>query len=495
MTSETTPLCQHEPDMKQSDGSAAEKQEENDKKSNLSKVRRKRVSTLFAVGIFTWIVWLAALFTLSGDDSSFYTIEDRVNMILSETPLIDGHNDLAIFIRFMYDSHIYSRNFSAPFENGSLPMHVDIPRLREGKSGGAFWSAFVPCPKDGSNFSAGNYVEAIRETQQQIDLLQRLTAAYPSTFSSQPRTTADALVSFHLHHQLISPLAIEGLHQIGLFPSLLRLYHKLGVRYATLTHNCHNIYADAALLEDHSPGGQGAVFPAPPRWGGINPGPGRALITEMNRMGMIVDLSHVSHATMLDVLAGEHTSPESSNVEHATWPGSAAPIIFSHSSAYALCPHPRNVPDHILHQVARTSSLVMVNFSPDFISCTAAQSDSISIKPNSTLPTPDPAHATLDRVVEHILHIAKVTGSFDHVGLGSDFDGIFSVPSGLEDVSKFPKLVAELLRRGVSDEDAGKVVGGNLLRVWKAVEDVAKEMQGRGLLPMEDDAVVSSESI
>jgi membrane dipeptidase len=263
--------------------------------------------------------------------------------------------------------------------------------------------------------------------------------------------------------QLISPLAIEGLHQIGNSLSNLRNYFDLGVRYATLTHNCHNKYADAALTE--LPGG--SIQKAKPHWGGVSVD-GRALIHDMNRMGMIVDLAHVSQDTMRDVLGGCNGS----------WSGSAAPIIFSHSSVYSLCPHPRNVPDDILQLVKKRNSLVMINFSPDFISC---------VKGNNENGIPDfyQQNSTLEHVVDHITYIGNLIG-YEHVGLGSDFDGIPTVPKGLEDVSKFPDLVAEMLRRNVSDKDAAKVVGGNLLRVWADVDDVALKMQASGVLPLED---------
>jgi membrane dipeptidase len=289
--------------------------------------------------------------------------------------------------------------------------------------------------------------------------LKRLQSTYP-IFSLPPNGTT-ALEAFKAG-QLISPLAIEGLHQIGNSISNLRLFHSLGVRYATLTHNCHNIYADAALLEkDHG------VVIAKPKWGGVSPA-GRELIHEMNRLGMIVDLAHVSQDTMRDVLGG---SPG--------WEGSAAPPIYSHSSAYALCPHPRNVPDDILQLVKKKNSIVMVNFSPDFVSCVANASDP------SGMPIFDPANSTLAHVARHVMHIGELIG-YDHVGFGSDFDGIPETPAGLDDVSKFPDLVAELLSHGVSDKDAAKVVGGNLLRVWKEVDEVALKMQASGEKPLED---------
>jgi membrane dipeptidase len=234
------------------------------------------------------------------------------------------------------------------------------------------------------------------------------------------------------------------------------------VRYATLTHNCHNIYADAALLQTHH-----GVQVADPLWGGVSPA-GKVLIKEMNRIGMIVDLSHVSVNTMRDVLDGS-----------GDWAGSTAPIMFSHSSAHAVCPHPRNVPDDILHLVKKTNSIVMVNFAPDFVSCVS--------NPDSETSMPDfyPANSTIHQVAKHIMHIGNLIG-YEHVGLGSDFDGIPTTPEGLDDVSKFPDLVGELLKLGVTDKEAEMVVGGNILRVWTDVEKVARKMQEDGVKPAED---------
>lgn len=260
---------------------------------------------------------------------------------------------------------------------------------------------------------------------------------------------------------MIAPLGIEGLHQIGNSAGNLRRFHALGVRYATLTHNCGNRYADAALWED-------PFRKAPPVWHGVSPD-GQRLMHEMNRIGMMIDLSHTSEDTMRDVLGGNP----------AKWPGSRAPVIFSHSSAYAVCPHPRNVPDDVLDLVRARRGLVMVNFSPDFVSCLPTTN-------KHGVPDFYPPNATLAHVVTHILHIGRRIG-FAHVGLGSDFDGIESTPRGLEDVARYPDLVAEMLRQGVSDEDAARVVGGNLLRVWGEVEAVAREMQAEGAPVLEDD--------
>jgi membrane dipeptidase len=271
------------------------------------------------------------------------------------------------------------------------------------------------------------------------------------------------LDAFH-NGRLISPVAIEGLHQIGNSLSTLRLYHQLGVRYATLTWNCHNKYADAAL--ESGPGFSAHV--AKPFWHGLSPD-GRDLVKEMNRLGMLVDLSHVSKETMIDALVG--TGDEK-------WNGSLAPPIFSHSSAYAICPHPRNVQDDVLQYVKQRNSVVMVNFSPEFVSCVAGDDP-------SGLPDFYPKNNTLKHVVKHIRHIGELIG-YDHVGLGTDYDGIEHTPEGLEDVSKFPDLVAELLRQGISDEDVGKIVGRNILRVWKEADEVAAKLQ-KETLPLEDD--------
>jgi membrane dipeptidase len=387
-----------------------------------------------------------------------------------------------ISMRANFQNHIYDNEFQDKFENGGLPQQVDIPRLEKGMQGGAFWSAFWPCPMGGNStdfsderYSDSKYLQSckhntkrlltiavVKATLGQLDLFQRLGQQYPKLFTPSS-TSAEAIKAFE-DGLFISPTAIEGLHQIGNSLSTLRLYHQLGVRYATLTWNCHNKYADAAL--ETSAGFKTTV--AKPYWHGLSPA-GRDLIKEMNRMGMLVDLAHVSQDTMRDVLVGNGDG---------TWNGSLAPPIFSHSSAYSICPHPRNVPDDILHLVKQRNSVVMVNFSPGFVSC----------KPGKTpqdLPIDFPANATLAQVVRHIMHIGELIG-YDHVGIGTDYDGIESAPTGLEDVSKFPNLIAELLRQGVSDEDAAKIAGRNVLRVWAEADEVAKRLQ-KTMKPLEDD--------
>jgi membrane dipeptidase len=305
-------------------------------------------------------------------------------------------------------------------------------------------------------------IAVVKGTLGQLDLFHRLGQQYPKYFT--PSTTSAEAVKAFEDGRLISPTAIEGLHQIGNSISTLRLYHQLGVRYATLTWNCHNKYADAAL----ETGANFKTTIAKPYWKGLSSA-GRDLVKEMNRLGMLVDLSHVSQDTMRDVLVGKGDG---------NWNGSLAPPIFSHSSAHAICPHPRNVPDDILQLVKQRNSVVMVNFNPEFVSC-------IPGKSASDLPEYVPANSTLAQVVRHIKHIGELIG-YDHVGIGTDYDGITDTPAGLEDVSKFPALIAELLNQGVSDEDAAKIAGRNILRVWAEADKVAKELR-RTMLPLEDD--------
>lgn len=382
--------------------------------------------------------------------------------VLNENPLIDGHNDLLILIRAIWGNHIYNENFTTPFEKGGMPGHFDFPRYKSGQMGGAFWSAFMPCPRDGLDFSDEAYYPFVKATLEQIDLFNRLSAEYPEQFTLS-RTAKEAEANWKAG-KLISPLIIEGLHQIGNSLSTLRLYHTLGVRYATLTWNCHNKYADAAVVSV-----DGKSVASSPYHGGVSKA-GQELIIEMNRLGMMVDLSHVSVDTMRDVLGG--------NREEKGWNGSIAPPIFSHSSAKALCPHPRNVPDDILQLVKNRNSVVMINFAPDFVSCRDPD-------PGTGLPVFVNETNTIEHVAEHIMHIGEQIG-YDHVGIGSDFDGIESTPRGLEDVSKFPDLIQLLLDKGVSEEDAGKVAGRNVLRVWHEVDRVAERLQ-KEMHPVEDD--------
>ena len=381
--------------------------------------------------------------------------------VLSENPLIDGHNDLLILLRTLYDNHIYGSNFTKPMEEGGLLGHFDFPRAKAGQLGGTFWSAWVPCPADGFDFSDEVYHPYVKATLEQIDMFKRMEANYPKYFTLAG--SAKEAEENWKNGKLISPIIIEGLHQIGNSLATLRLFHELGVRYATLCWNCHNIYADAALVSI-----DGETVESKPLHGGVSKA-GQDLILEMNRLGMIVDLSHVSVDTMRDVLGG---SPEKG------WKGSMAPPIFSHSSAKAICPHPRNVPDDILRLVKERNALVMINFAPDFVSCKNPD-------PRTGLPEFVNETNTLEHVVEHIMHIGELIG-YDYVGLGSDYDGIPTTPRGLDDVSKYPDLINALLEKGVGEKDAGKVAGRNLLRVWHEVDKVAARLR-KEINPVEDD--------
>ena len=388
------------------------------------------------------------------------TIEERVSAILEHTPLIDGHNDLATFIRRAYKNRLHEKSFRDKFENGGMGFHVDLPRLRKGKVGGAFWSAFVTCPDRASDdFSDEQYSTAVARTLSQLDLMRRLQAEYAGNFTPATTPLSEQLRKFHASRTLMSPISIEGLHQIPQSAPLstLRLWYALGVRAATLTWNCHNAFADAALITTRN-----GTHVAPYHRGGLTSA-GRQVIREMNRLGMLVDISHTSYWTQKSVLSNG---------------SSAAPVIYSHSSAFALCLHPRNVHDENLELVKQTGSLVMINFSPEFISCLPPANQSV-------LPEFYERNNTMHQVVRHIVYVGEKIG-YDHVGLGSDFDGIEVTPRGLEGVDKYPDLIAELLKMGVSDVNAAKIAGGNLIRVWEKADAVAKRLQ-RETLEGEDE--------
>lgn len=445
--------------------------------SNSTSSNRSALSTICSIFTFVVLFAFVASIALSLGDSRgngqpspepvpgrpSLTVQERVNAILNKTPLIDGHDDLAILLRFVYKNEIHNPEFRRKFENGGMEMHVDLPRLKKGKVGGAFWSAFVPCPANASyDFSDSVYGESVSTTLSQIDLIRRLQTYYPETFSPATSSLKTTLSLFHQNRLLISPISIEGLHQIPQTSPLstLRLYHSLGVRAATLTWNCHNAFADAALIPSND---TGAMIPAPPYRNGLTP-TGRQVIKEMNRLGILIDLSHTSYWTQKAVLMNNT---------------SLAPVMFSHSSAFTICQHPRNVHDDILDLVKATNSIVMINFTPEFISCLPPPNSSV-------LPELYPKNNTLHQIARHVVYVGEKIG-YNHVGFGSDFDGMFLTPEGMDGVDKFPDLVAELLKMGVSDEDAGKVVGGNILRVWKAAEDASKKMHEDGVLELEDE--------
>jgi membrane dipeptidase len=327
---------------------------------------------------------------------------------------------------------------------------TDITRLRAGHVGGQFWAAYVPV----STIHGGEHPAVY--ALEQIDLIQRLCAKYPATFA-MARTAADVERNFKAA-RISCLIGIEGGHAIENSLGALREFARLGVRYMTLTHWETLDWADAAT--DSAKHDGLTAF-------------GEDVVREMNRVGMLVDLSHVSDATMSDALRV-----------------SRAPVIFSHSSARALDNHVRNVPDSILAMLAKNGGVVMANFAPDYVSeslrvygetlqqkasaLRAAGMDSLAVRDSLTAWRAAAPKATLAQVADHVEYLRKVAG-VDHVGIGSDFDGISSVPAGLEDVSKFPDLIAELLRRGWTEDDVKKVAGLNTLRVLREAERVARD--------------------
>lgn len=391
-------------------------------------------------------------------------IKARIDKVLAKTPLIDGHNDLPGEIRGRAGGDVGKIDLRAdtsklPGERpGAIGLMTDIPRLRAGHVGGQFWSVFIPATFDGPI--------AVQMTMEQIDIVKGMATRYPDVF--EMAYTADDVVRIHKAGKVASLIGIEGGHQINDSLPVLRQMYAAGARYMTLTHALNNRWADSAT--------------ANPIHNGLTPF-GKAVVAEMNRMGMLVDLSHVSEKTMKDALAV-----------------SQAPVIFSHSGSAAVAPHARNVSDEVLALVKANRGVVMVNFATTYVSEArnkwAADRSAEQARYNSppfgglyigqpekakaALDAWDKAHpgppATLAQVADHVEHIAKVCG-VDCVGIGSDFDGIGDTPVGLDGVDKFPDLLAELARRGWSDADLAKVAGGNVLRALREAEVVAKKLQ------------------
>jgi membrane dipeptidase len=390
--------------------------------------------------------------------------QHRVEHVLSQTPLIDGHNDLPWEIRERYKSDVAAINLAAdtkhlPVQAGQAALMTDIPRLRAGLVGAQFWSVWVPVNLQG--------FEAVQVTLEQMDLVKRMSAQYPADFA-MAYTAAD-IRRIHKSHRIASLIGIEGGHQINNSLAVLRQMYDAGARYMTLTHATNTPWADSATDA--------------PAHHGLTPF-GIEVVREMNRLGMLVDLSHVSADTMKAALAV-----------------SQAPIIFSHSSARALDDHPRNVPDEVLRAVAANGGIVMVNFAPPYVSAArnhweadqAAEKTRYNSPPFAGLYIGQPERAkaaleeweaqhprpvtTLAQVADHVEHIRQVAG-VDHVGLGSDFDGIPDAPVGLEGVDRYPALLEELMRRGWSDSDIAKLAGENLLRTMAAAEQVSMRLQG-----------------
>jgi membrane dipeptidase len=362
----------------------------------------------------------------------------KARRVLSTTPLIDSHNDLPWAIR---ESKTSPMDVDAYDLRKTTPGMTDFARLKTGMLGAQFWSVYIPGEIRDSGFA--------RVQLEQIDIAKRVIAKYPDRLELV-RSSAGIRDAF-ARKKLASLLGMEGGHAIENSLGALRAYYDLGARYMTLTHNVTLDWADAAL--DSAKHGGLTKF-------------GEEVVREMNRLGMMVDLSHVSPGTMSDAL----------NV-------SEAPVIFSHSAARALNDHPRNVPDSILSRLKTNGGVVMVTFVPAFISPDAkrwnASFDSVARAKGDTAAW-KAAHpevrATIAQVADHIEHIRDVAG-IDHVGIGGDFDGITYVVQGLEDVSKYPGLFAELSRRGWSEAALRKLAGENLLRVFARTEAVSARLR------------------
>ena len=393
-------------------------------------------------------------------------IAARVERILNAHPVIDGHNDLPWELRERFDSDLTKVDLASDTSGlplpeklpDAIPLMTDIPRLRAGHVGGQFWSVWIPVSVNGP--------EAVEMTIEQIDLVKQMVAAYPKNLGLA--LTASDLLRDQNAGKIASLIGIEGGHQIGGSLAVLRQMYALGARYMTLTHSSNTEWADSATDA--------------PIHGGLTPF-GEQVVLEMNRLGMLVDLSHVSPDTMRDTLAIAR-----------------APVIFSHSSARGIADHPRNVPDDVLKSLVQNHGIVMVNFYPGYVSEArrhwdselAAQKTLLNAPPYGGLYIGQPEKAaaalaewqkthpmprtTIAMVADHIDYIAKLAGP-DHVGLGADLDGIPDAPEGLDAVDKYPALFAELVRRGWSDENLGKLAGGNLLRVLREAEKVAAASQ------------------
>ena len=377
----------------------------------------------------------------------------RIARIFREVPLIDGHNDLPWQYRDRAQNQLARIDLRQDQSRLAKPLHTDIPRLRAGGVGAQFWSVYVPVSFKGA--------DAVQATFEQIDVVHRLNALYPETFALA--LTADDIVRIHASGRIASLIGVEGGYSINNSLAILRQLFETGARYMTLTHSDTIDWADSATAD--------------PRHDGLTDF-GRAVIGEMNRLGMLVDLSHVSAATM-----------------HDTLDVTAAPVIFSHSSARGVTGHARNVPDDVLQRLKQNGGVVMVTFVPSFVNealrMYGAQREAEEARLKSLHPgepqrvkegmtswelrNPRP-RATIADVADHIDHVIRVAGE-DHVGIGGDLDGISSTPVGLESVADYPKLFAELIRRGYSDDRLRRLAGLNVLRAMRQNEAAALRLQ------------------
>jgi membrane dipeptidase len=385
----------------------------------------------------------------SDSDANQKKLEERVDRILKKTPLIDGHNDLPWGYWRRVEGRINAMPMDDDLTGFEPPTHTDLDRLRKGRVGGQFWSVYTPIKA-----YPGESGEASRVLRQ-MDLVYRLIERHPSDL--ELALTAADIRRIHRSGKIASMMGIEGGHAIENSLATLRMLYRAGARYMTLTHGKGLRWADSATDES--------------RVGGLTEF-GVAVVKEMNRLGMLVDLSHVSVETMFDALDA-----------------TAAPVIYSHSSAFSVTRHPRNVPDEVLLKVKENGGVVMVTFFPTYVSEPLRIAFN-ALKETVNQETDDPIERqklmkersvnlprpTLSQVADHIDHIRALIG-VEHIGLGGDYDGMPPGPIGLEDVSTYPALFVELLRRGYSDRDIAAIAGDNVLRVMSQAEKVAKKLQ------------------
>lgn len=387
--------------------------------------------------------------TAATPDIAHLDVSARISALLTDSPVFDGHNDLPWALRKTgYDLEATDISISQP------QLHTDVPRLRAGGVGAQFWSVFVPGTLSGP--------ESVSATLEQIDCVQRFVARYPQTFAFA-RTATDVRAAW-ASGRIASLMGAEGGHSIDESLAVLRVLRRLGVAYMTLTHNQNVPWADSATDVETV--------------GGLNDF-GREVVAEMNRVGMLVDISHVAPVTMRAALAASRT-----------------PVIFSHSSCRALCDHVRDAPDDVLETLAANNGVIMVTFVPGFVSQECADHGALAKEQRARLGLPapwdevesDPAaqaefdvwqashpepRATLAQVADHVEHAREVAGAA-HLGLGGDYDGVDILPEGLQDVSCYPALLAELADRGWSDAELAGLTSGNILRVLQDAEDAAE---------------------
>ncbi|WP_327376025.1 dipeptidase [Streptomyces sp. NBC_01216] len=370
--------------------------------------------------------------------------------LLAGHPVVDGHNDLPWALRQQARYDLDRLDIGA---DQTASLHTDLARLRAGRVGAQFWSVYVPCALTGD--------DAVSATLEQIDAVDQLLVRYAADLA--PALTADDMEAARQQGRIASLKGAEGGHSINDSLATLRALHALGVRYMTLTHNDNTAWADSATDE--------------PRAGGLTAF-GHEVVREMNRVGMLVDLSHVAATTMRAALAT-----------------SVAPVIFSHSSALAVCDHPRNIPDDVLAQLPANGGVAMATFVPKFVlpaavEWTARADENMrahGLHPLDTTPramkihrafqeeNPQPV-ATVATVADHLDHMREVAG-IDHIGIGGDYDGTAFTPSGLDDVAGYPNLVAELLTRGWSHADLARLTWSNAVRALRDAEAVSRDLR------------------